>query len=156
MIFETQDRQQYPPKWLPSGGWVESEYQSGTDRIVKSSRRWITFSALEWITFRALQTTRWIRDNFSKRRQLNQCLVYIFYHAHQEPTLIPSGTCQVPATALARQSLRAFVRANSLEACQCKGIGGDHAYQVIGNVTERCPALAFPEAKFRGAATNRS
>src|SRR5215813_1795124 len=69
MIFETQDRQQYPPKWLPSGGWVESEYQSGTDRIVKSSRRWITFSALEWITFRALQTTRWIRDNFSKRRQ---------------------------------------------------------------------------------------
>src|SRR5215469_10705741 len=45
-----------PPKWLPFGGWVESEYQSGPDRIVKSSRRWITFSALEWITFRALQT----------------------------------------------------------------------------------------------------
>jgi len=28
------------------------------DRIVKNSRRWITFSALQWITFRALQTAR--------------------------------------------------------------------------------------------------
>ena len=49
MIFETQDRRQYPRKWLPYGRWVESEYQSGPDR-------WITFSALEWITFKALQT----------------------------------------------------------------------------------------------------
>jgi hypothetical protein len=40
-----------PPKWLPYGGWIESEYQSRPDRIVKSSRRWITFSPLEWITF---------------------------------------------------------------------------------------------------------
>ena len=32
-------------------GWTESEYQSGLDRIVKSSRRWITSSPLEWITF---------------------------------------------------------------------------------------------------------
>ena len=57
MIFETQDRGQSPPKWLPYGGWIESEYQSRPDRIVKSSRRWITFSPLEWITFRALQTS---------------------------------------------------------------------------------------------------
>ena len=55
-IFENSGQAAVPPKWLPYGGWVESEYQSGPDRIVKSSRRWITFSALEWITFRALQT----------------------------------------------------------------------------------------------------
>jgi hypothetical protein len=32
--------------------------QSGPNRIVKSSRRWIAFSPLEWITFRTLQTRR--------------------------------------------------------------------------------------------------
>jgi hypothetical protein len=64
MIFETQGRGQYPLKWLPQGkrtlesygGWADADYQSGPDRIVKGSRRWITFSALEWIIFRALQT----------------------------------------------------------------------------------------------------
>ena len=34
----------------------ELEYQSEPDRIVKSTRGWITFSPLEWITFSALQT----------------------------------------------------------------------------------------------------
>jgi hypothetical protein len=47
MIFETQDRGPYPPQMASlerTLGWTESEYQSGPDRIVKSSRRWITSS----------------------------------------------------------------------------------------------------------------
>jgi hypothetical protein len=50
MIFETQDRGQYP-QMASLWKWIVSEYQSRPDRIVKTSRRWITFSPLEWITF---------------------------------------------------------------------------------------------------------
>ena len=53
-IFETLGGGQYPPQRASlerTLGWTESEYQSGLDRIVKSSRRWITSSPLEWITF---------------------------------------------------------------------------------------------------------
>ena len=42
------------PENLKEGG--RTEYQSEPDRIVKSTRGWITFSPLEWITFTALQT----------------------------------------------------------------------------------------------------
>jgi hypothetical protein len=57
MIFETQGRGQYPPKWLPYRGWAEADYQSGARPNCQKQPEWITFSALEWITFRALQTS---------------------------------------------------------------------------------------------------
>ena len=51
MIFETQGRGQYPPHGFLMEGGSNPNLKVEPDRIIKSSRRWITFSPLEWITF---------------------------------------------------------------------------------------------------------
>src|SRR5215472_7946309 len=77
-IFETQGRGQYTPQMaslrkehLSNGGWTKSEYQSGPDRIVKSSE--VAYPLKAWPLQRRAAIALVFEDPFLRNLQVMLC-----------------------------------------------------------------------------------